>query len=75
VSTAVVTREVPDHVSALVSRLSREYGDRLPTETVAEVVASCYRPMAEARITAFVPTLVEKSSREMLRRLPVASAG
>lgn len=68
-STAVLTREVPDHVRALVTRLSQEYGEQVPAETVAEVVQSCYTPLAQARITAYVPTLVEKSSRDRLRRL------
>src|SRR5664280_1328755 len=70
--TTAVLRQEPEHVRALVTRLIREYGDRLPTDTVVEVVHSCYQPLAEARITAFVPTLVEHASRDRLRRLSKA---
>jgi hypothetical protein len=70
--TTAVLRQEPEHVRALVTRLMREYGDRLPTDTVVEVVHSCYQPLAEARITAFVPTLVEHASRDRLRRLSKA---
>lgn len=71
-STAVLTRDVPAQVRALAAQLAGEYRGRVAAETVAEVVASCYRPLAQARITAFVLTLLEKSSRETLRRLPGA---
>ena len=44
--TTAVLRQEPEHVRALVTRLMREYGDRLPTDTVVEVVRSCYQPLA-----------------------------
>lgn len=71
--TAVLHRE-PGHVQTLVTRLTAEYGDQLGTDTVTEIVRSCYQPLAQARIAAYVPILVEHASRDRLRRL-VKSAG
>ncbi|HSP39774.1 MAG TPA: hypothetical protein VLR26_18695 [Frankiaceae bacterium] len=69
---AVLPRELPTHAQALATRLSTEYGDGITADTVVDVVRSCYAPLAEARITGYVPTLLEKSSRERLRRLRAA---
>lgn len=72
-TTAVLHRE-PEHVQTLVTRLTAEYGDRLGADTVADTVRSCYQPLAQARITAYVPVLVEHASRDRLRRLAKPAA-
>src|SRR5664280_2426493 len=54
--TTAVLRQEPEHVRALVTRLMREYGDRLPTDTVvAHASRERLRRLSKAGITALAP--------------------
>lgn len=51
---------------AITDRLTQDYGDRVGEDTVRLLVAENVRELLEARITQFVPVLVDKAVRERL---------
>jgi hypothetical protein len=62
---------VEDQVAKVADRLVSEYADRVPDRVVRDLVRDAYVPLSSARVTQFVPVLVDRSVRERLRR-PVA---
>lgn len=54
-------------VAKVAERLASEYADRVPSGVVHELVDAAYDPMRQARVTQFVPVLVDRSVRERLR--------
>ena len=58
---------VEDQVAKVADRLATEYADRVPDGVVRELVQDAYGPLRAARVTQFVPVLVDRSVRETLR--------
>ena len=70
-SLAVARNSVPpveDQVAAVAARLEQEYADQLPAGVVRRLVDDAYGPMRTARVTQFVPVLVDRSVRQRLRQ-------
>jgi hypothetical protein len=67
------TRGSGSAISDLRSRLHREYDPRLGADQVDATVADCTHHFDRARITMFVPVLVEKSARDRLRAAAVVA--
>lgn len=57
-----------DQVAKVAERLANEYADRVPDGVVRDLVRDAYGPLSGARVTQFVPVLVDRSVRESLRR-------
>lgn len=58
---------VEQQVAQVADRLAAEYADRVPDPVVRDLVTQAYRPMRQARVTQFVPVLVDRSVRQRLR--------
>lgn len=58
---------VEDQVAKVAERLASEYADRVPNGVVREMVDAAYGPMKRAKVTQFVPVLVDRTVRERLR--------
>jgi len=58
---------VDDQVAKLADRLAVEFADSVPGVVVRELVADAYGPLRTARVTQFVPVLVDRSVRQRLR--------
>jgi hypothetical protein len=58
---------VDDQVAKVADRLADEYADRVPAGVVRGMVRDAYTPIREARVTQFVPVLVDRSVRQRLR--------
>ena len=58
---------VEDQVARVAERLECEYADRVPTGVVQQLVDAAYTPMKKAKVTQFVPVLVDRTVREQLR--------
>lgn len=59
---------VEDQVAKVADRLATEYADTVPDRVVRDLVRDAYVPLSSARVTQFVPVLVDRSVRERLRR-------
>jgi hypothetical protein len=62
------TARIEDQVAKVADRLASEYADRVPDRVVRDLVHDAYLPLSSARVTQFVPVLVDRSVREQLRR-------
>jgi hypothetical protein len=58
---------VEEQVARVADRLSAEYGDRVAPGVVRELVDQEFSPYRQARVTQFVPVLVDRSVRRRLR--------
>jgi hypothetical protein len=58
---------VESQVAKVADRLAVEYADKVPDGVVRELVDDAYGPLRTARVTQFVPVLVDRSVRERLR--------
>lgn len=58
---------IEDQVARVADRLATEYADRVPDGEVRDLVRTAYGPLRAARVTQFVPVLVDRSVRERLR--------
>jgi hypothetical protein len=65
---AVPIVRVEDQVAKVADRLASEYADRVPDRVVRDLVRDAYGPLSSARVTQFVPVLIDRSVREQLRR-------
>ena len=61
---------VEDQVAKVAERLASEYADQVPSGVVQQMVDAAYSPMKRAKVTQFVPVLVDRSVRERLRVEP-----
>ena len=61
------TASVEEQVAKVAERLASEYADRVPDRLVHEMVDAAYGPMKKAKVTQFVPVLVDRTVRERLR--------
>ena len=66
---ALINQAVPveDQVARIAERLTSEYAERVPSDVVQEMVDAAYRPMKKAKVTQFVPVLVDRTVRQQLR--------
>lgn len=62
---------VEDQVAKVADRLVSEYANQVPDRVVRDLVRDAYVPLSSARVTQFVPVLVDRSVRERLRRRSV----
>ena len=64
----LATKEAHDHAAPddITRHLAAAYADRYTASYVAEVVSEAYRQLADARVRAFVPVLVERLARDRL---------
>ena len=58
---------VEEQVARVADRLTAEYGDQVGPGVVRELVDQAYSPYRQARVTQFVPVLVDRSVRQRLR--------
>jgi hypothetical protein len=58
---------VSDQVTKVAQRLSDEYSGQVPDPVVRHLVDEAYHEMASAKVTQFVPVLVDRSVRARLR--------
>jgi hypothetical protein len=58
---------VEDQVAQVADRLADEYAGRVPAGVVRGFVTDAYTPLRGARVTQFVPVLVDRSVRLRLR--------
>jgi hypothetical protein len=61
-----------DQVSKVAQRLADEYSGRVPDPVVRSFVDEAYREMESAKVTTFVPVLVDRSVRARIRELQPA---
>lgn len=62
-------------LSDLRGRLHREYDDRVDPDEVERAIVECSRDFSDARITTYVPVLVEKQVRDRLRSRRLSPTG
>lgn len=70
----VDTQDPDDALVELRGRLHAEYDGRVDPAEVDRVFVECSRRLTGARISTYVPVLVEKQVRESLRRLRFLSS-
>lgn len=58
---------VEEQVAHVADRLAVEYGETVGAGVVRELVDEAYSPYRQARVTQFVPVLVDRSVRQRLR--------
>ena len=58
---------VEEQVARIADRLTAEYGDTVGPGVVRDLVDQAYSPYRQARVTQFVPVLVDRSVRQRLR--------
>lgn len=58
---------VEEQVAHVADRLAAEYGETLGAGFVRELVDQAYSPYRQAKVTQFVPVLVDRSVRQRLR--------
>jgi protein-tyrosine phosphatase-like protein len=63
----VPTLSLADQVDKVAQRLSDEFAGTVPDPEVRRLVVEVYDEMASARVTQFVPVLVDRSVRARLR--------
>ncbi|MGZ4665004.1 MAG: three-helix bundle dimerization domain-containing protein [Frankiaceae bacterium] len=58
----------PDAVREVQERLTRDFAS-VPVPVIEEVVRRWVRSLADARVTQYLPILIERASRDELSRL------
>lgn len=58
---------VEEQVARVADRLTAEYGEKVGSGVVRKLVDEEYLPYRQARVTQFVPVLVDRSVRQRLR--------
>jgi hypothetical protein len=59
-------RAVESQVAHLTDRLVRDYAGQVPDEIVRSIVTETYSAYSPARVTQFLPVLVDRAVRERL---------
>jgi len=62
------TLSLADQVDKVAQRLSAEFSGRVPDPEVRKLVTEAYGSMSTAKVTQFVPVLVDRSVRNQLRQ-------
>jgi hypothetical protein len=65
------TLSLADQVDKVAQRLSAEFSGRVPDPEVRRLVTEAYGEMSTAKVTQFVPVLVDRSVRNRLRHRAV----
>ena len=60
-------RSMDEQVNTVTERLVEEYDGRVPAPVVRDLVTQEYGALRQARVTQFVPVLVDRSVRRRLR--------
>jgi hypothetical protein len=63
----VPSLSLADQVDKVAQRLSDEFSGMVPDPVVREMVSEVYGEMSSARVTQFVPVLIDRSVRARLR--------
>jgi hypothetical protein len=63
----VPTLSLADQVDKVAERLADEFSGSVPVPEVRRIVVEVYGEMTPARVTQFVPVLVDRSVRARLR--------
>jgi hypothetical protein len=63
----VPTLSLADQVDKVAQRLADEFSGSVPDPEVRRIVVEVYGEMSYARVTQFVPVLVDRSVRARLR--------
>jgi hypothetical protein len=63
---ADIERAVELQVARVSDRLVRDYAGKVPDEVVRTIVNETYRAYAPARVTQFLPVLVDRAVRQRL---------
>jgi hypothetical protein len=63
----VPTLSLADQVDKVAQRLSDEFSGRVPDPEVRRLVTEVYGEMSSARVTQYVPVLLDRSVRARLR--------
>jgi hypothetical protein len=61
------TPSLLDQVDKVAARLTDEYAGAVPDRVVRDLVQQSYQEMASAKVTTFVPVLVDRSVRARIR--------
>jgi hypothetical protein len=67
----VPTLSLADQVDKVAQRLADEFSGSVPDPEVRRIVIEVYGEMSSARVTQFVPVLVDRGVRARLRALTV----
>lgn len=67
-------RAVEVQVAHVSDRLVRDYAGQVPGEVVRSLVTETYRSYEPARVTQFLPVLVDRAVRQRLRQVERESA-
>ena len=65
---ALETEGVEVQVAHVAERLTAEYAGSVPPSVVQDLVTEVYTPLRSARVTQFVPVLVDRNVRQRLRQ-------
>jgi hypothetical protein len=63
----VPTLTLADQVDKVAQRLAAEYSDTVPDPVVRRLVTEVYSEMSSAKVTQFVPVLVDRGVRARIR--------
>jgi Protein of unknown function (DUF3562) len=63
----VPTLSLADQVDKVAQRLADEFSGAVPDPEVRQLVVEAYGEMSSARVTQFVPVLVDRNVRARLR--------
>lgn len=66
----VPSMSLSDQVSKVAQRLAEEYSGQVPDPVVRTLVDEAYHEMESAKVTQFVPVLIDRSVRARLRAQP-----
>jgi hypothetical protein len=69
----VPSLSLADQVDKVAQRLSDEFAGMVPDQTVRSLVTEVYDEMSTAKVTQFVPVLIDRGVRAKLREQRMAS--
>jgi len=70
----VPTLSLADQVDKVAQRLTEEFSGTVPDPVVRDLVIEVYGEMSSAKVTQFVPVLIDRSVRARLRARATAAA-
>jgi hypothetical protein len=68
----VPAMSLSDQVTKVAQRLAEEYSGRVPDPEVRHLVDEAYHEMESAKVTQFVPVLIDRSVRRRIRERQTA---
>jgi hypothetical protein len=70
----VPTMSLADQVDKVTQRLAEEFSGTVPDQVLRGLVSEVYGDLSSARVTQFVPVLVDRGVRQRLRALRTNAA-